>query len=389
MDYTKQPLSFKVRKALRYTRLYGVKRTRVKAESYYHMKRQYRNLPALSAQLPNGRHVGIIGCGKFAFAQIAFYLRKNFGDVIYGSMDVDIARAASLYEKYGLAFYTDDAAQLIAEPHIDTVFIASNHASHAEYAIAALEAGKTVHIEKPHVVTEDQLRRLCSAMAVSPGRVALGFNRPVSRIGLEVKRALDSQSGALMLNWFVAGHEIAKDHWYFRDEEGGRVLGNLCHWTDFVYRLVPSENRFPITVNPTRAEAADADIAVTYVFGDGSIAAITFSAKGHAFEGVMERFSAHRGDALVSMDEFKTFEARIGAKRHRTRQLHRDHGHERMICDSYLLGRDPSQEGAAVSYVWETGQLFLKTKEALERRVPLTLEAFSSSELGTALPVGS
>ena len=250
---------------------------------------------ALRPQPPNGRHVGIVGCGKFAFAQIAFYLRKNFGDVIYGAMDVEIARAASLYEKYGLAYYTDDAAQLIADPNVDTVFIASNHASHAEYAIAALEAGKTVHIEKPHVVTEDQLRRLCAAMAASPGRVALGFNRPVSEIGLEIKRALDSQPGSLMLNWFVAGHEIAKDHWYFRDEEGGRVLGNLCHWTDFVYRLVPSENRFPITINPTRAEAADADIAVTYIFGDGSIAAITFSAKGHAFEGVIERFSAHRG----------------------------------------------------------------------------------------------
>lgn len=385
MDYTKQPISFKVRKALRYTRLYGVRRTRVKAESYYHMKRRYRGLPALPRQEPNGRHVGIVGCGKFAFAQIAFYLRKNFGDVIYGSMDIDIARAASLYEKYDLAFYTDDATQLIAEPHVDTVFIASNHASHAEYAIESLEAGKTVHIEKPHVVTEDQLRRLCAAMAASSARVALGFNRPVSKIGLEIKRALESESGPLMLNWFVAGHEIEQDHWYFRDEEGGRVLGNLCHWTDFVYRLVPAENRFPITINPTRAAAADADIAVTYTFGDGSIAAITFSAKGHAFEGVTERFSAHRGNVLISMDEFRTLEARIGPKRHRTRLRHRDHGHERMIRDSYLLGRDATRQGAPLSYVWETGLLFLKTKDALEQRMPITVQAFSSSDIAPAL----
>src|SRR5215204_2929144 len=197
MDYTKQPLSFKVRKALRYIRLYGVKRTRVKAGSYYHMKRRYQSLPALRPQAADGRHVGIVGCGKFAFAQIAFYLRKNFGEVIYGSMDVDIARAASLYENYGLALYTDDATELIHDPNVDTVFIASNHASHAEYAIEALEAGKTVHIEKPHVVSEDQLQRLCVAMASSTGRVALGFNRPISEIGLEVKRALDSQSGTL------------------------------------------------------------------------------------------------------------------------------------------------------------------------------------------------
>ena len=117
-------------------------------------------------------------------------------------------------------------------------------------------------------------------MDASGGRVALGFNRPLSRIGREITRRLAAEDGASMFNWFVAGHEIPADHWYFREEEGGRILGNLCHWTDFVLRLVPEEHRYPIEINPTRAEKADSDIAVTYTFGDGSIAAITFSAKG-------------------------------------------------------------------------------------------------------------
>ena len=74
------------------------------------------------------------------------------------------------------------------------------------------------------------------------------------------------------------------------------------------------------------------------------------------------------------------------AKRHRKRLVHRDHGHERMICNSYLLGRDKSRPGASLSYVWETGQLFLKTKEALDLRTPLAVRGYSSPDTAPALP---
>jgi len=376
MDYTTQPLTFRLRKAARYVRLYGPARTRTKARSYYHMKRRYRTLPPIEPQPPRGRHVGIVGCGKFAYAQIAYFLRKNYGDVVLAAMDADIARAASLYERYGLAYYTDDASRVLSDPHLDTVFIASNHATHAEYAIEALAHGKTVHIEKPHVVTEDQLERLCAAMETSRGRVALGFNRPQSTIGRTIAKHLGAAEGASMLNWFVAGHAIEPEHWYFREEEGGRVLGNLCHWTDFVLQLIPPEARFPVTITPTRAEKADADIAVTYLFADGSIAAITFSAKGHTFEGVKERFAAHRGEVLLTMDDFRTLTVEIGPRKHRIRHRYRSHGHEEMIRHSYLLGRGDAGAGATASYVWETGQLFLRTKEALERAEPVVVDAY-------------
>jgi predicted dehydrogenase len=378
MDYTKQPLTFKARKALRYVRLYGPGRTLVKVRSQYHMARSYEQLPPEPRVPTPGKHVGLLGCGKFAFAQIAYYLSKDYGQVLRGAMDVEIARAASLFQRYDLDYYTDDAARVIEDPAVDIVFIASNHASHAEYAIAALEQGKHVHIEKPHVVSDDQLRRLCSAMRTTSGSVALGFNRPLSRIGREIHARLGSQEGAAMLSWFIAGHELDADHWYHREEEGGRILGNLCHWTDFVLRLVPSGRRYPILVTPTRTEQADCDIAVTYTFADGTIAAITFSAKGHTFEGVKERFAAHRGDVLLTMDDFRTLTVDIGPERHRIVQPFRDHGHRAALHNSYALtGRDGrSGEAASVDYVWETGDLFLRTREALERRETVTVEPY-------------
>lgn len=379
MDYTKQTLLFKIKKTLRYIRLYGLNRTLIKIKGQYHMKREFTRLPVLQDIPKKGKHVGIIGCGNYAFSNIAYYLKKNFGDIVRGAMDININRAASLYKEYGLHYYTNDPDRIINDSSIDLIYIASNHASHAEYAIKALKKGKSVHIEKPHVVTEDQLLRLCAAFEESKEKIGLGFNRPDSVIGKKIKEHLASQSGASMLNWFIAGHEISPDHWYFKDEEGGRVLGNLCHWTDFVYNMVAPENRYPIKIKPTSAEKSDCDIAVTYTFGDGSISAITFSAKGHTFEGVRERFSAHRGNVLISMDDFKNLMVEVLDKKYKTRLFYRDHGHENRICNSYRLSQssDNNCSGCSTKYVWETGQLFLKTKEALEKDHEITLQPFT------------
>lgn len=383
MDYTVSPLLFRVRKVLRYARMYGIGRTIAKIQGQYHMKRTYTALPA-ELPGPNGRkHVGLLGCGNFGFSNVAYYLDKNYGHVLRGVMDIDVNRAASLFERYRAAYYTTDAERVVTDPAIDLVFVASNHASHAEYAIRALAHGKSVHIEKPHVVSRDQLMRLVSAMEKSTGKVTLGFNRPDSPMGRLIRERLGAEAGASMLNWFVAGHEIQPDHWYFRKEEGGRVLGNLCHWTDFVYQLVPPELRYPITIRPTRAEASDCDIAVTFTFGDGTIAAITFSAKGHTFEGVREKFAAHRGDVLVSMDDFAHLQIETVARKERWKPWFRDHGHQAAIRRAYELVRPGSGAAAAASreYVWETGELFLATKEALDQNRPITVQRFGAAEL--------
>lgn len=385
MDYTQQSLPFKLRKAARYVRLYGVSRTLVKIQAEYHMNRRFRELPRFLPKASGG-HVGLIGCGKFAFAQIAYYLQKERGSVLRGVMDIDVHRAASLAHRYRADFYTVDASRVINDPDIDLIYIASNHASHADYAIEALRSGKHVHIEKPHVVTIDQLHRLCVAIEASDAQVRLGFNRPGSPHARAMRRALDQEEGPAMLNWFIAGHDLPGDHWYFLPEEGGRVLGNLCHWTDFVLRCVPAERRYPIIINPTSASGGDADIAVTYVFGDGTIAAITFSAKGHTFEGVRERFAAHKGDVLIAMDDFAHLKIERGTRKESIRLRHRNHGHRSNILRSYGMARPIRRdcaEGAPVAYVWETGELFLRTREALEGGRVIEVRRFDPHRLAS------
>lgn len=378
MDHTEKSLRFKAEKALRYVRLYGPRRALTKIQSQYHMKRTFESTPIAPAHPSPGGHIGLIGCGNFGFSQIAYQLCRDFPGSLRACMDADLNRAGSLAQSYRLRYFTDQADRLLDDSEIDLVFISSNHATHAEYAIRALEAGKSVHIEKPHCVDFEQLEQLCEVMERTEGKMALGFNRPQSRFGREIKRHLDEEPGSVMLNWFVSGHRIEAGNWYFRRGEGGRVLGNLSHWIDFVYQMIPAEHRYPITIVPTRAEQADCNIGVNFVFGDGSIATTTFSAKGDSFEGVRERLTAHKGDTLVFMDDYQRLTIERGARKKHWRNFFRDHGHAARIHRSYALSRGGT--GESVQYVWEIGELCLRAKDALERNQEIVVEGFAARE---------
>ena len=380
MDYAKSPLWFRARKVLRYARMYGLSRTLVKVRGQYHMHAQYDALPVRKQRTSDARHVGIIGCGNFAFSNIAYYLNKEVGPVLQGVMDIDIHRAASLFEHYRAAYYTTDAEEVLSDPAIDLVFIASNHASHADYAIAAIEAGKAVHIEKPHVVNEDQLRRLLAiADAAGNARIRLGFNRPLSPLNAHLLTAMDTREGTSMINWFVAGHKLDPDHWYLHPAEGGRVLGNLCHWTDFNLHLIPPKGRYPIRIIPGRADRSDCNIAVSFVFGDGSIATIAFSEKGEPFEGVHEQLHVHKGNLLISLSNFSELVIENATRKKRFRPMFRQHGHKQAILASYgMSDRGGNAPGVDMEYIRQTAELFLATRAALEADREIVLDVCGS-----------
>lgn len=369
-----------IKKVLRYIQLYGIPRTLIKVRGRYHMKKKYRTLPPIieNKEIENkaqsNKNVGIIGCGFHSYTVIAYYLKNEFGPIIRGCMDIDIHKAASLSSSYQTDYYTDDAEKILDDERIELIYICSNHSTHAEYAIKALNRGKDVYIEKPHVVSFDQLNRLIEAQAKSKGRIlSIGYNRPHSQIGSQIKEALFKESGNTMINWFVAGHSLGAEHWYHNAEEGGRVLGNLCHWTDLTYQMMEPVARYPITINPTRSVKSDCDISVSYTFGDSSIGVLSFSAKGAMFEGVKERLVAHRGDTLLFMEDFKRINVEVADRKYSKAGWHRDHGHGLSVITAYRKHLDPDEKGLEPSYVWQSAELFLKTKEALETNTILTI----------------
>jgi predicted dehydrogenase len=360
---------FKARKALRYVTLYGPDRTLVKIKGEYHLRSGTRFTGAIwqnpKCHVPDhaDRFVALIGCGRFSYSNLAYYLKKRAPYFLRAAYDILPERAHSLCSAYDGAYAAGDFEQILADPSIRLLYIASN------------DAGKHVHIEKPHVINDDQLARLNNAQQRNPNSMLfLGFNRPRSWLFRHVMTALEAQKGPLMVNWFIAGHKIPDDHWYFDESEGGRILGNLCHWTDLTLEMVGPHNAFPCQVTAVSAPEARSDFAISILFADGSVAAITFSAKGHTFEGVREVLNAHRGDVLLALNDFHNLRIEIGPTRRTYRTFFRDHGHRANIENSYLAVRDNEYSRAiSLNYSNFTAQLFLAVKKAVDSGKSVTI----------------
>ncbi|MBZ0169665.1 LmbZ [Candidatus Methylomirabilis lanthanidiphila] len=390
MDYTEANFLFKLKKAARYIRLYGISRTLAKIRAQYHMKAvasfegsRWINPNCRNPDSPE-RNVAMIGCGNYAFSTIAYYINKCNRGLLRCVFDIQKSRAMSLCKAHGGAFAVTDWQEIVADPQVKIVFIASNHASHAEYAVACIGAGKCVHIEKPHVVSQEQLDWLTIALAHnSKSKVFLGFNRPRSVLFRQLQELLAKESGPVMINWFVAGHEIPDGHWYFDEKEGGRVLGNLCHWTDLALHLVTMEKAFPCTIVPSAPIGAKSDFVSSVIFADQSCATFTFSAKGHTFEGVREVLNIHKGNVLANLTDFQRLTVEVVDRKIVTRLRHRDHGHEANIVHSLAGANEDGVPGEDMAYIIATAKFFLAVRQAIDSGEKVVV---SREDIGGVVP---
>ncbi|MCZ7560478.1 MAG: Gfo/Idh/MocA family oxidoreductase [Burkholderiaceae bacterium] len=188
-------------KLARFARIYGPRRALVKALGRLRIGRRL-TWPAKRSR-PG---IAVIGCGQFGFSTIAHFAGERAR--IVSCYDTDASSAVTLSRMYGARAVSTVATEMFSDPEIDCVYIASNHASHSDYAIAALAAGKRVYIEKPVVVSHEQLANLVAAERALGGQVFAGYNRPFSGAIRELHACLVKPIGPLTLSCFVSGHRL-------------------------------------------------------------------------------------------------------------------------------------------------------------------------------------
>lgn len=372
-DYTKSSLYFQIKKTLRYIRIFGLFKTYIIVKSQYHMKSQVDFIGERwinpDCKFPNADNkiVAIIGCGKFAFSNIAYYLKKYNKNFLRCAYSSGRKNAVSLCKAYNGAYVPSDWHEILTDKQVKIVYIASNHSSHAEYAIACIEAGKNVYIEKPHVVSKDQLELLINSMKRNPKvKVFLGFSRSKSQLFKKLQELVRDETGPLMINWFIASHEISDtENNSLNEKDNCPVLGHLCHWTDLTLSLVGLDKAFPCIIIPARPSKTKSDFAVSIIFSDQSCASFTFSAKGHVFEGLQEILNLHKGNLLANLTNFNFLKINLFDKKKIIRLYHRDHGHKSHIIYSLIATIDDKINGESQQYISATAQLFLSTSEAV------------------------
>ncbi|MEJ7589617.1 MAG: Gfo/Idh/MocA family oxidoreductase [Ferruginibacter sp.] len=95
---------------------------------------------------------GIIGCGDVTELKSGPAFNKVPGSALVAVMRRDAAKAADYASRHNVPRWYDNATQLINDPEVNAVYVATPPSSHENYTIAALNAGKPVYVEKPMAI---------------------------------------------------------------------------------------------------------------------------------------------------------------------------------------------------------------------------------------------
>jgi len=196
-------------------------------------------------------------------------------------------------EKFGFESCTADWREVIADKSINTVLIATRHDLHAKITAAALRAGKTVFCEKPLCLREEELDDILQA---SNTQLMVGFNRRFAPFAAKVREV----APPVVMRYRVSASPLPPGHW-INDPAvgGGRILGEVCHFVDFLHFAARSR---PVSV--FAQGFGGENVQVSLRFADGSVGAIDYFSVGDAALG-KESVEAFGGGRHVVVDDFR------------------------------------------------------------------------------------
>lgn len=235
--------------------------------------------------------------------------------------------AKAIGEQYGFALCATDYRELLQREDLNTILIATRHDTHARLTAEAVRANKTVFVEKPLALSETELQDVAAAVAQTNGRVLVGFNRRFSSLSAELKEFFRNTE-SLAVTYRVNAGEIPKESWIQQAEGGGRVLGEVCHFVDYLQFLTDAE---PVEVFAYQSAAGADTLTVILKMSDGSVGNINYLAQGdRAFP--KERVEVYGGGRVAVLDDFRALEMWRAGKRKQSKRLTQDKGFDQELA---------------------------------------------------------
>jgi len=171
---------------------------------------------------------------------------------------------------------TTDPQDIFKDDSINVVFIATPHKSHGRYIIDALRSGKNVFIEKPLCITREELEEIRDTYESSGKLVSVGFNRRFSPYSTEIKKLFTNSLAPIVVNYRVNAGALPDGHWIRLPGQGGRIIGEVCHFIDLAQFITDSSPDKVTVVSLAKEES----YTITIEFEDGSVCTIFYLANG-------------------------------------------------------------------------------------------------------------
>lgn len=188
-----------------------------------------------------GGKIGIIGAGNYTSSMVVPCLMKAQARIKYIASAGGL-NAKVLAKKAGAEMATSDYHEVLNDPEVGMVIITTRHNMHAKMVKEALEAGKSVFVEKPLCLHPEELDQIISAYKKAGDGVTLtvGFNRRFSPFAVKMKQMVGDGPKNIVAT-MNAGFIPAEMWVHDLQVGGGRIIGEACHFIDLCSFLAGSK----------------------------------------------------------------------------------------------------------------------------------------------------
>ena len=319
--------------------------------------------------------VGLIGAGAFARSTLIPALQSAGAQLVAVTSERGLT-AADVAARFGFERAASSADEILEDPAVGAVVIATRHPSHAALTSAALHAGKAVFVEKPLALSYDHLQEVESALSAD-SILMVGFNRRYAPLVGQLEAELGSRDD-LVLSMRVNAGSLAADHWLHDPEDGGgRLLGEGCHFVDLLAALSDSPavtaHAFAVPQPGRGIECSDSFSA--HIRFARSVGTLVYSGGG---DGKLpkERLEVMGGGIAAVLDDFRRLTVYRGGKR-RIWKSAQDKGHRGEIAHFLAVVKGEVAPPHVQSYLDST-RITLALAESLRTGEPVDISTASA-----------
>ncbi len=207
--------------------------------------------------------------------------------------DVNAERGEQVAAEYRVPWY-QSFKDLMADPSVDVVVVATPTGLHAQVAVAAARAGKHVLCEKPIDTDVARGRRIVDACRRAGVKLQVGFQNRCTADALQTRADLEAGRigkvlfAQMTLHWWRTGEYWSKGggwHGTWKYDGGGAFMNQAVHYIDllawFMGRPVSAVGRTSTTLHPIECE--DVGMAIV-TFESGARASLVATTTAHPID---------------------------------------------------------------------------------------------------------
>ena len=315
---------------------------------------------------------GFIGAGGYAKG-ILLPLFKAAGAQFQSIATSSGVSAREAGTKFGFQSCVSSADEVIDDADTNLIVIATRHATHSDLAARALQRGRHVFVEKPLAVNDEQLDRVLAAAANSSAQLLVGFNRRFSPLAIAARKFFANSETPLSINYRINAGRLPRGHWINDETEGGRIIGEVCHFIDLMHFLTGSLTTrvYAESIASRNAAVANEDsVFITLRLADGSNGSIAYLAEG-ATAMPKERIEVFGEGKSFVIEDFESATAYDGSREKKTKLREKDKGQKTEVNIACAVVREGKPLPIALDDLATTTRATFRILESLRTGLPV------------------